>query len=303
MLTSTTLDEAVGAQVYLKCESFQRGGAFKFRGAYNAVCALPADLRARGIATYSSGNHGQAVAIAAREFGTTATVLMPLDTPEGKRRAVEGYGAEVVSYDRYTADRTALGEALAAERGLTIVPPYDHPDVMAGQGTVGLELVEQAGPLDAVVGPLGGGGLMAGVSTAVKGRVPATRVIGVEPEAGNDHEQSMRAGERVRIDVPHTIADGLAAEQPGVLTFAINRELVDGVVVVSDAEIADAMRFLFERMKLVVEPSGAVGVAALLNGRIEACGRIGVVISGGNIDAARFASLMSPAEAAAGAIR
>ncbi len=297
VLTSATLDQLAGAEVSLKCENFQRAGAFKFRGAYNAIACLDPAARARGVATFSSGNHGQAVALAAREFATTATVLMPLDAPAGKVAAVKEYGAAVVTYDRYTEDRRALTEQLAADAGLAIVPPYDHLDVMAGQGTVGLELLEQAGGLDAVVVPLGGGGLMAGVATAVTSRSPGTAVIGVEPAAGDDHWQSLRAGARVRIPVPHTIADGLAVDMPGELTFAVNRRLVDEVVRVSDAQIVAAMRFLFERMKIVVEPSGAVGVAALLSGALEPPGRrVGVVISGGNVDAVRFAELLEPLE-------
>jgi threonine dehydratase len=277
VLTSATLDDRVGADVFVKCENFQRAGAFKFRGAFNAIAALPPDVRARGVATYSSGNHGQAVALAAREFGSRASVLMPLDAPASKVEAVKGYGGTVVTYDRYTQDRSTLAAEMAADAGLAIIPPYDHLEVMAGQGTVGLELIDQAGLLDLVICPLGGGGLMAGLATAVKADRPAARMVGVE---------------RVQIDVPRTIADGLAVNLPGELTFAVNRRLVDDVVVVSDAEIVDAMRFLFERMKLVVEPSGAVGIAALLTGRVVPTGRVGVVISGGNVDAARFASLL-----------
>jgi threonine dehydratase len=292
VLTSATLDDRVGADVFVKCENFQRAGAFKFRGAFNAIAALPPDVRARGVATYSSGNHGQAVALAAREFGSRASVLMPLDAPASKVEAVKGYGGTVVTYDRYTQDRSTLAAEMAADAGLAIIPPYDHLEVMAGQGTVGLELIDQAGLLDLVICPLGGGGLMAGLATAVKADRPAARMVGVEPAAGDDYARSLRAGERVQIDVPRTIADGLAVNLPGELTFAVNRRLVDDVVVVSDAEIVDAMRFLFERMKLVVEPSGAVGIAALLTGRVVPTGRVGVVISGGNVDAARFASLL-----------
>ncbi len=294
VLTSTTLDRLAGAAVSLKCENFQRAGAFKFRGAYNAIACLDPAERVRGVATFSSGNHGQAVALAAREFATTATVVMPLDAPAGKVAAVEEYGATVVTYDRYTEDRRALTEELAAAAGLAIVPPYDHLDVMAGQGTVGLELLAQTGGLDAVVVPLGGGGLMAGVATAVTSRSQDIAVIGVEPAAGDDHWQSLRAGARVRIPVPHTIADGLAVDQPGELTFAVNSRLVDDIVRVSDEQIVAAMRFLFERMKIVVEPSGAVGVAALLSGGLELPPgrRVGVVISGGNVDAVRFAELL-----------
>jgi threo-3-hydroxy-L-aspartate ammonia-lyase len=286
VFTSRTLDERVGARVFLKGESFQRGGAFKFRGAYNAI----SQLEEPGVAAFSSGNHAQAVALAARLLGKQAVILMPLDTPPAKLEATRGYGAEIVTYDRYTEDRDALGRTLAEERGLPLVPPYDHPEVMAGQGTAALELLEQAGPLDLLVTPVGGGGLIAGCATAVDGRA---RVVGVEPEAGDDTRQSLEAGERVAIDVPRTIADGLQATAPGRLTFEVNRERLDGVVTVSDAEIVEAMAFLFDRMKLVVEPSGAVGVAALLQGRIEPVGdRVGVILSGGNVGLGRFLELL-----------
>jgi threo-3-hydroxy-L-aspartate ammonia-lyase len=284
VFTSRTLDERVGAEVYLKAESFQRGGAFKFRGAYNAVSQLDGDVVA-----YSSGNHAQAVAIAARLTGKRAVIVMPLDTPSAKLEATRGYGAEIVRYDRYTEDREALGRALAEERGLALVPPYDHPLVMAGQGTAALELLEETGGLDTLVVPLGGGGLLAGSATAVDGRA---RVFGVEPEAGDDTRRSLEAGERVAIDVPRTIADGLQATAPGELTFEVNRERVDGVVTVADEEIVEAMAFLFDRMKLVAEPSGAVGVAALLRGRIDVGGRVGVIVSGGNVGLARFRELV-----------
>ncbi len=294
VLTSRTLNSLVGAEVFVKCENFQRIGAFKFRGAYNVAAALAPEQLARGIAAYSSGNHAQAVALAARELGATAVILMPEDAPASKVAAVRGYGAEVVTYDRYTEDRVVLGEALAADRGLALIPPYEHPHVIAGQGTTGLELLEQAGALDAIVAPVGGGGLMAGLATAATGISPGIRMIGVEPAAGDDHQQSLRAGERVRIPVPRTIADGLASDTPGELTFSINRRLVEQVVTVTDEQILDAMRFLFDRMKLVVEPSGAVPIAALLSGAfVPDGGRIGAVISGGNIDVARFVQLLA----------
>ncbi|NMM23570.1 MAG: threo-3-hydroxy-L-aspartate ammonia-lyase [Phycicoccus sp.] len=293
VLTSRTLNARTGAQVFLKCENFQRVGAFKFRGAYNAVSALPPEQLARGVAAYSSGNHAQAVALAARELGTRAVILMPEDAPASKVAAVKAYGAEVVSYDRYTEDRVMLGEALARDGGLALVPPYEHADVMAGQGTVGLELLEEVGPLDAIVVPVGGGGLMAGVATAATGLQPGITMIGVEPELGDDQRRSLLEGDRVRIPIPRTIADGLAIDIPGELTFCVNRRLVSEIVLVSDAQILDAMRFLFDRMKLVVEPSGAVPVAALLSGRVELSGkRVGLVISGGNIDVQRFVALL-----------
>ncbi|MEU5520413.1 pyridoxal-phosphate dependent enzyme [Streptomyces sp. NPDC047860] len=292
VLRSRTLDALVGAEVHLKCENFQRVGAFKFRGAYNAASRLTPGQLARGIAAYSSGNHAQAVALAARELATTAVIVMPEDAPPSKRAATEGYGAEIVTYDRYTGDRVAIAEALAAERGLTVVPPYEHPHIMAGQGTAALELVEETGELGVLLAPVGGGGLIAGSATAVKGLHPATRVIGVEPETGDDTKRSLEAGRRVSIPVPRTIADGQALPTPGELTFSVNRRLLDGIALVGDDEIRDAMRFTFERLKIVLEPSGATPLAALLTGRVAPLrGRVGVILSGGNVDAARFAQL------------
>ncbi|RLL70013.1 threo-3-hydroxy-L-aspartate ammonia-lyase [Streptomyces sp. Z26] len=293
VLTSRTLDAFVGAEVFVKCENFQRVGAFKFRGAYNAVSRLPADRLARGVAAYSSGNHAQATALAARELGTTAVILMPEDAPRAKREATAAYGAEVVTYDRYGQDRAALASALAAERGLTLIPPYDHPDVIAGQGTAALELCEETGELDALVVPVGGGGLIAGSAVATKALHPGVRVVGVEPEAGDDTRRSLARGERVAVPVPRTIADGQAVATPGELTFPLNQRLVDAVELVDDDEIVAAMRFAFERLKIVLEPSGATGLAALLAGRLGSpTGRIGVIASGGNVDGARFAELL-----------
>ena len=292
VLRSRTLDGLVGAEVFLKCENFQRIGAFKFRGAYNAVSRLPPEQLAKGIAAYSSGNHAQAVALAARELGTTAVILMPEDAPPSKMEATAGYGAEIVTYDRYTGDRTAIGQALAAERGLALIPPYEHPHVIAGQGTAALELIEEIGDLDALVVPVGGGGLIAGSATVAKALNQNTRVIGVEPEAGDDTKRSLEAGRRVSIPVPRTIADGQAVDTPGELTFSVNQRLVDEIALVSEDRIRDAMRFAFERLKIVVEPSGATGLAALLSGRIgRVPPRVGVILSGGNIDARRFAEL------------
>ena len=292
VLRSRTLDALVGAEVFLKCENFQRVGAFKFRGAYNAASRLTSDQLARGIAAFSSGNHAQAVALAARELGTTAVIVMPEDAPRSKRAATEGYGAEIVTYDRYTGDREAIAEALAAERGLALIPPYEHPHVMAGQGTAALELLEETGELGALLTPVGGGGLMAGSATAAKGLHPGIRMVGVEPEAGDDTKRSLEAGRRVSIPVPKTIADGQALHTPGELTFSVNRRLVDEIVLVSDDEIRDAMRFAFERLKIVVEPSGATPLAALLGGRVGGLpDRVGVIVSGGNVDAERFARL------------
>jgi len=298
VIRSRTLDALTGARVYLKAENLQRVGAFKFRGAYNAIARLDPGQLARGIAAYSSGNHAQAVALAARELGTTAVIVMPEDAPRSKVDATIGYGAEIVTYDRYTEDRVAVGEALAAERSLALIPPYEHPHVMAGQGTAALELLEETGELDALIVPVGGGGLIAGSATAAKGLHPAIRVLGVEPEAGDDTKRSLEAGRRISIPVPHTIADGQALHTPGELTFSVNRRLVDGIALVSDEEIRDAMRFAFERLKIVVEPSGATPIAALLAGRAGSLPRrIGVIVSGGNVDADRFARLCSRAPA------
>jgi threonine dehydratase len=288
LLRSRTLDARVGAPVALKAENLQRAGAFKFRGACNAVAAL----RPTGVCSVSSGNHAQALALAAREHGAHATILMPLDAPASKRAATEGYGAEVIAFDRYADDRDALARALAAERGLTLVHPYDEPLVMAGQGTVGLELAGEVDDLDVVLVPVGGGGLISGVATAVKALQPEARIVGVEPEAGDDVARSLRAGERVAVTVRPTIADGQQVTTPGERTWEVIRALVDDVVTVSDAEIVTAMRLLFERVKVVAEPSGASALAALLAGRVALRGgTVGVVISGGNVDAASFAAL------------
>ncbi len=288
VVTSRTLDEWVGARVFLKVESLQRGGAFKFRGAYNKIVALPSGS---DVFAYSSGNHAQAVAIAAGLRGVRATILMPEDAPRSKVEATRGYGAEVITYDRYTQDREALGVALAAERGLELVKPYDDPLVMAGQGTAALELLEETGGVDLLLTPVGGGGLMAGSATIAR-ELGVGRIVGVEPAAGDDTRQSLAAGERVRIDVPRTIADGLQANEPGRLTFEVVSRLVDEIVTVTDEQIVEAMRFAFERLKLVFEPSGAVGLAALLTGAVVPAGSVGVVISGGNVGAERFAELL-----------
>jgi len=293
VLRSRTLDALTGARVYLKAENLQRVGAFKFRGAYNAIARLSPEQLSRGIAAYSSGNHAQAVALAARELGSSAVIVMPADTPAAKLDAVKGYGAEIITYDRYTGNREEIGERLATERGLALIPPYEHPDVIAGQGTAALELLEDVGPLDALLVPVGGGGLIAGSATAAKGLQPGIRVIGVEPAAGDDTKRSLEAGERVGIPVPRTIADGQAAPIPGELTFSINRRLVDEIVLVSDDEIRDGLRFAVDRLKQVMEPSGASGLAALLAGRLRPVpASVGVIISGGNVGAARLASLL-----------
>jgi threo-3-hydroxy-L-aspartate ammonia-lyase len=282
-VTSRTL----GEHVVLKPECLQRAGSFKFRGAYNKISSLPSGT---GVLAFSSGNHAQAVALAARLLGARATILMPTDAPRSKVEATVGYGAEVVTYDRYAEDREAIGTALAEERGLELVRPYDDELVMAGAGTAALELIEDAGPFDTIVTPLGGGGLLSGTATVARD-LGVGRVVGVEPAAGDDWVQSLAAGERRRIDVPRTIADGLQTNEPGRLTWEVVTRLVDEVVTVTDEQIVEAMRFAFERLKLVVEPSGAVGIAAVLNG-LAGGGRVGVVVSGGNVGADRFAELV-----------
>jgi threonine dehydratase len=294
VLTSRSLDDATGAErVLLKAENLQRVGAFKFRGAYNAIASLQPDERARGVATVSSGNHAQALSLAARLHEARAVILMPEDAPEGKVAATRGYGAEVIRFDRYSEDREALLADLVSERGLVPIHPYDDERVMAGQGTVALELIQDAGPLDLLLVCVGGGGLISGCATAAAGLSPDTRVIGVEPEVGDDFQRSLAAGERVRIPVRPTIADGQQLPTPGALTFPVVQKLVSDIVTVSDDEIRAAMRFLFERMKTVAEPSGASALAALLAGKVDASGaRVGVTISGGNVTAARFAELL-----------
>jgi threonine dehydratase len=289
VISSRTLDERAGAQVFVKAENFQRGGAFKFRGAYTKISSLPEGV---DVVAFSSGNHAQAVALAASLLGRKATILMPTDAPRSKLDATRGYGAEVVTYDRYTEDREQLGARLAAERGLALVKPFDDELIMAGAGTAALELLEEVGQLDVLVTPVGGGGLLGGSATIARERGVA-RVVGVEPEAGDDVRQSLARGERVRIDVPRTIADGLQTPQPGELTFEVMRRRVDAIVTVTDEQLVDAMRFAFERLKLVIEPSGAAGIAALLAGALEPAARVGVVVSGGNVGADRFAELLA----------
>jgi threonine dehydratase len=284
VVTSRTLGEGV----FLKPECLQRVGAFKFRGAYNKIASLPPGTP---VLAYSSGNHAQAVALAAQLLDSAATILMPSDAPASKLAATKGYGAEVITFDRYADNREQLAEVLADERGLELVRPYDDPLVMAGQGTAALELIEDAGPLDVLVVPVGGGGLVSGCATIAKD-LGVQRIVGVEPEAGNDWQQSFAAGRRVEIAVPHTIADGLQTHAPGELTWEVGSRLVDEIVTVTDAQIIDAMRFAFERLKLVIEPSGAVGIAALQAGAVSG-GRVGIVISGGNIAADRFAELLA----------
>ena len=283
VVTSRTL----GEHIVLKPENLQRGGAFKFRGAYNKISSLP---RGSNVVAYSSGNHAQAVALASALLGARATILMPEDAPASKLDATRGYGAEIVSYDRYSGDREAIAATMARELGAEIVPPYDDPLIAAGQGTAALELLEDAGRVDTLVVPVGGGGLIAG-SAAIAKELGVRRVVGVEPEAGNDWQQSFAAGHIVEIDVPRTIADGLQTHSPGVVTWEVASRLVDEIVTVTDEQMVEAMRFAFERLKLVIEPSGAVGLAAVREGLVSG-GRIGVIVSGGNVGADRFAQLI-----------
>jgi threo-3-hydroxy-L-aspartate ammonia-lyase len=295
VLQSSALNALCGASIWLKAEPFQRSGSFKFRGAYNRLSLLSADERARGVVAYSSGNHGGAVALAASLLGIHAVVVVPATGSPAKLGAIEGYGAELRRYDPATERREIVAAALAQERSLTIIRPFDDYDIMAGQGTVALELADQVGELDLVLVPVGGGGLAAGVSTAIKALRPNAAVIGVEPAGADDTRRSLRAGDRVTLDRVDTIADGLRASTPGERTFAVNRRLLEDVVAVEESAIALAMRFCFTRLKIVVEPSGAVPLAALLSGAVRADGRTaGVVLSGGNIDPADFAALLTP---------
>ena len=296
VLTSSTANERTGAQLFFKCESFQRMGAFKFRGAYNAIAQFTPQQKAGGVITFSSGNHAQAIALSARLLGVKAVIVMPHDAPSVKVEATRGYGGEIVFYDRYTEDREALGKRLAAERGLTLIPPYDHPHVMAGQGTAAKELFEEAGELDMLLTPLGGGGLLSGCATAAHALAPACTVVGVEPEAGNDGQRSLQTGKIVHIDTPKTLADGAQTQHLGNLTFEVIRERVSEIVTVSDAELVETMKFFASRMKIVVEPTGCLAAAAVLHGKVDVRGkRVGVLISGGNVDLLRFAELVQAA--------
>ena len=297
VLTSRTLDAMLGAQIFMKAENLQRMGAFKFRGGYNAVSVLSEAERARGVVAFSSGNHAQAVALAARLHGCRATIVMPHDAPALKLAATRGYGAEVVLYDRYTEDRAAIAKALVEERGASLIPPYDHLPVMAGQGTAALELIEDADALDALIVCAGGGGFLSGCAVAAKHLLPAIRVYGAEPERGNDMQQSLAAGRIVTIGVPRTICDGQQTQSIGEHPFEVIRALVTGVLTAPDPAVVDAMRFAFERMKVVLEPSGACALATLMLNRERFAGqRVGITLSGGNIGLDRFAALVSGAE-------
>ncbi|WP_175996439.1 threo-3-hydroxy-L-aspartate ammonia-lyase [Burkholderia stabilis] len=294
VMTSRTIDEALGAQVFFKCENLQRMGAFKFRGAFNALSRFNAEQRRNGVVAFSSGNHAQAIALSARILGIPATIVMPQDAPAAKMEATRGYGGKVVTYDRYTEDREQIGRDLAAQHGLTLIPPYDHADVIAGQGTAAKELFDEVGPLDAVFTPLGGGGLLSGTALATRALSPNAKLYGVEPEAGNDGQQSFRSGAIVHIDTPRTIADGAQTQHLGNLTFPIIRRDVDDILTATDAELVDCMRFFATRMKIVVEPTGCLSFAALRCMKDELQGkRVGIVISGGNVDLENFCALVS----------
>jgi threonine dehydratase len=292
--TSRTLDERLGASLFLKCENLQRAGAFKFRGAYNSVAKLTAQERARGVLTYSSGNHAQATALACRLLGAKATIVMPENAPAAKRRATEGYGARIVAYDPAREKREEVAERLRREGNPVLIPPYDHADVIAGQGTAAAELVEEAGALDLLLVPCGGGGLLSGSAIAVRALAPSCRVVGVEPALGDDATRSFKTGVLQTVSNPQTIADGARTPSLGTLTFPLVRQNVDEMATVSDDELVRAMRFVFERMKLVVEPTGVLGLAAALNGRLDVRGkRVGVILSGGNVDLAHALELFA----------
>jgi threonine dehydratase len=296
VVTSRQINQQAGCAVFFKSENLQRAGAFKFRGAYNKLASLNDEERRRGILAYSSGNHAQATALAASLFGVPAVIVMPHDAPAIKVAATRGYGAEIVFYDRYRESRLDTAERVRQERGLTLVPPFDDYAIMAGQGTAALELLEDAPELDFLLAPVSGGGLLAGCAVAARHLQPGIRIFGVEPEAGNDAWQSLRKGERVEIAVPQTIADGLQVSAPGQLTFPILQELVEDILLVSDAELIGAMRFILERMKLLVEPSGAAGAAAVLQRKFDFSGnRVGVILSGGNVDLGKLADYLKSA--------
>lgn len=296
VLTSRYFNNLSGAELFFKAENFQRVGAFKFRGALNAILSLPEEVRRRGVVAYSSGNHAQGVACAAQQAGIPAVIVMPEDAPAVKLAATRGYGAHVVTYDRYTQDRQTIAAAIAAERGATVLPPFDHPDIIAGQGTAALELFEKTGPLDALFVPIGGGGLASGCALVAEAVSPGCAVIGVEPAAGDDARQSLAAGHIVQIPVPKTLADGAQTTAISPLTFGILRRLLREIVTVEDAVLVETMRTLAERMKIIVEPTGCLGVAAALAAAPEWQGkRVGVIISGGNVDMTQFARMVAAA--------
>jgi threonine dehydratase len=293
VLTSTTLDQQLGAQVYFKCENFQKIGAFKFRGAFNSLSRLSPKARNRGVIAFSSGNHAQAVALVGRMLGIPTTVVMPDSAPAIKLSATRGYGATVIQYDTRMASREQIARDLQAAHGYTLIPPFDHPDVIAGQGTTALEMINQVGWLDMLLVPCGGGGLLSGCAIAASALSPDCRTIGVEPQLADDATRSFRTRTLQRIENPATIADGTRTASLGKITFPLVLEHVSDMVTVSEAAIMEAVRFLFYRMKLVIEPSGALGLAALLSGTISAGGRVGIILSGGNIDAAMMTAILN----------
>lgn len=294
VLTSQTLNGRLDAEVFFKCENLQRVGAFKFRGAYNAIARLGEAERKAGVVTFSSGNHGQAIARAARTLGVTATIVMPLDAPKAKRNAAASYGARIITYDRLTEDRERVAGALVEQEGLTLIPPFDHPDVIAGQGTAVMELLEDVGGLDAIFVPLGGGGLLSGSLLAAHAMAPECLVYGVEPLAGNDGQQSFNKGEIVRIDPPRSIADGALTQALGKYTFPIIKRYAHDILAVPDDKLISAMQFFAERMKIVVEPTGCLGAAAVLRETVPVRGmRVGVLLSGGNVDLASYAACLA----------
>ncbi|TWC68573.1 threo-3-hydroxy-L-aspartate ammonia-lyase [Herbaspirillum sp. SJZ099] len=294
VLTSRTADAELGASLFFKCENFQRMGAFKFRGAMNALAQFDEAQRRAGVITFSSGNHAQGTALAAQLLGIPATIVMPLDAPAAKVAATRGYGANVVTYDRYTEDREQICARLAEEKKLTVVPPYDHPHVMAGQGTATKELLEETGPLDALFVCVGGGGLLSGAALAARALAPGCKIYGVEPEAGNDGQQSLRSGSLVSIATPKTIADGAQTQSLGKYTFAVIKRDVDDILTVPDEELVACMRFFAERMKMVVEPTGCLAFAAARKHRAQLQGkRVGVIVSGGNIDLGKLSAYLA----------
>ncbi|HHR6129907.1 TPA: threo-3-hydroxy-L-aspartate ammonia-lyase [Providencia alcalifaciens] len=293
VMTSTTVNNEFGAELFFKCENFQRMGAFKFRGALNALSQLTPAQKKAGVIAFSSGNHAQGIALAAQMLNIPATILMPIDSPEVKVAATQGYGAKVIRFDRYTQDREQLCRDLAEKEGLTIIPPYDHVDIIAGQGTAAKELFEEVGELDALFVCLGGGGLLSGCALAARALSPNCKVYGVEPEAGNDAQQSFRSGKIVHIETPKTIADGAQTQHVGNYTFELIKQNVDDILTVTDAQLVDRMKFYAERMKIIVEPTGCLSFAAALKMKDQLRGkRIGIIISGGNVDIKRFAELM-----------
>lgn len=301
VLSSSTANERTGATVFFKCENFQRMGAFKFRGAYNALAQFTPEQRRGGVIAFSSGNHAQAIALSARLLGMPSVIVMPQDSPAAKLAATRAYQegqvhSEVVLYDRYTQDREAIGRSLAEQRGMTLIPPYDHPHVMAGQGTAAAELLQETGPLDLLLVCVGGGGLISGCAVAAQHLSPGIQVIGVEPEAGNDTQRSLAQGRIVHIDTPKTIADGAQTQHSGTLTFPVIQQLVKGIVTVTDEQLVRGMQFFAQRMKMVVEPTGCLGAAALLEGVVQARGqRVGVIVSGGNVDLKAYAGFLASA--------